>query len=62
MGRRVQKVGEHDKGTAVYLYRLTLESERYIEALGLILDKVSDSVDRVPSALEKMLPNIYMRR
>jgi hypothetical protein len=47
------------KGTAVYLYCLTLESKRGIEALGLILDKVSDSVDRVLLALEKMLPNIY---
>jgi hypothetical protein len=47
------------KGTASYLYRLTIESDRCIEVLCLILDNVSDSVDRVPSALEKMLPNIY---
>jgi hypothetical protein len=47
------------RGTAIYLHRLSLESKSCIEALGLILEKVSDSVDRVPSALEKMLPNIY---
>jgi hypothetical protein len=44
---------------AIYLHRLSLESERCIEALGLIVEEVSDSVERVPSALEKMLPNIY---
>jgi hypothetical protein len=54
----VQKLVSIMKGTASYLYHLTLESERCIEALGLIFDRVSDSVDRVPSALEKMLPNI----
>jgi phage terminase Nu1 subunit (DNA packaging protein) len=47
------------KGKASYLYRLTIESDRCVEALCLILDNVSDAVDRVPSALEKMLPNIH---
>jgi hypothetical protein len=47
------------RGMAIYLHRLSLESERCIEALGLIVEEVSDSVERVPSALEKMLPNIY---
>ncbi len=46
------------KATASYLDRLTKEIECCIEALSLISDRVSDSVSRVPFALEKRLPNI----
>jgi hypothetical protein len=47
------------RAMAIYLHRFTVESKRCIEALGLIVEEVSESVDRIPSALEKMLPNIY---